>query len=173
MGPSCEWLENPPAELMIYLMKITDVSTNQNSRVMGLFIWKSRTAPLPFSLCLIENIMATCGWAARLEVRNTTNLHALIFTAPRFCSARWWESIYRDRQSVTQNSKMIKDRNQLEHPKLYSHRYSKWVSGTTIDHFVQPDWPQLQGSERLSGPSVRCFWLCLCGGGCARTVFRF
>ena len=61
------WLENQPAKWMIYLMKITDVSTNQNPWVMGLFIWRSRknrgycwgkkstflvagTAPLPFSL---------------------------------------------------------------------------------------------------------------------------
>ena len=69
---------------------------------------------------------------------------------------------------------MLKDHNQLEHPiNLYSQRCSKWVSGTINDNFVHPDWPQLQGSERLAGPSVWCFWLCLCGGGCARTVFRF
>ena len=53
---------------------------------------------------------------------------------------------------------MIKDRNQLEHPiNLYSQRCSKWVSGTTNDHFVHPDWPQLRGSERLAGPPFDVF----------------
>ena len=63
------------------MMKITDVSTNQNPWVMGLFIWRSRKkqgilvgkeeyffggwdcslALLP----LIDNIMTTWGWAAK------------------------------------------------------------------------------------------------------------
>ena len=124
-------------------MQITDVSTHQYPWVMDLFMWKSRTAPLPFSFCLIDNRMIT--WDGLPDyIGGEKHKHLRSDVHCNHDVARQDD----ENQSIVADS----DLESVRRSYLYSQRCSKWVSSTINANFVRPDWANSQALNVLLGP---------------------